>query len=874
MWRFSRRREAELDEEVRTHLAMAERDRIDRGESPDVARTAVRREFGNVGLVKEITRELWGWPSVERLGQDLRYAARSLRRSPVFTLTAILTMTIGIGLNTAMFTAFNAVGLRGWPVENADTLVVIRSEDEGPARQSGFGLDELRDFQGQSRTLSVVAASRFAYHSVSIDPDATGQRAYGQYVTAGYFDATGVRMAMGRNFRPDEDREGAPAHVIIISHVLWQRVFGGAADVIGKSVYLGRTPNVAFPGESPDAGNAPYAIVGVTREGWRGGQPYRDDFWLPMQVLRNFRPTDPLFSLQARRCCAELLGRLSPGISREQASEELTTIARQRATAPEDRPRRAALSGTSIMDRTTGPIRLAIPLLVLVATLIVLLLTGANIAHLQLARAMARAREIRTRMALGAGRARVARQLLTEALLLSVCAGVLGMTMVYALLDTLMAVAEMPMPEVWTPDIKVFAYCVGVSLSMSIVFSLLPALRSTRISLLHGTGQAATPPGRLRFNLMLLTFQIALSTSLLTGASLLSRAFVRATTGDVGYSLSGLTTATFLPGRSDRSAAEVPANVPALRQALEQASAQSGLPHSALVEQLPFSFFDSVQARRLGDDPREARGLDLVRMSASAFEVIGIPLTAGRPYADAEGGTEAVVNETAARLLWRGEPALGKTLLVTGTSYTVVGVTRDVYYTSHETITPMLHLPVAAGRNPNVVVRAEGPAVTAQLNAILTGVDRRATVSVRTLSERLASRLRDGKAAARAAWAGGLLALALATFGVFGVFAYVVEERRREIGIRLALGAQKRQVLTALLRTARRAVLGGLTLGLLLSLCVGPLLEQVLLGLSPFDPIAFGIVAVILAAAGVLATFIPAQRALSVAPAVILKQDS
>jgi predicted permease len=529
------------------------------------------------------------------------------------------------------------------------------------------------------------------------------------------------------------------------------------------------------------------------------------------------------------------------------------------------------LSGTNMLERTTGPVRLGIHLLVLVATLIVLLLTGANIAHLQLARAMARTREIRTRMALGAGRARVARQLLTEALLLSLFAGVLGLAMVYALLDTLMTVAEMPMPEVWTPDIKVFAYCVVVSLSMSIVFSLLPALRSTRVSLAHGAGLAATPAARPRFNLVLLSMQIALSMALLSGASLLTRAFTHATTGDVGYSLSGITTATFWPtGPSPRG--PVPASV--LRQALEQASAQSGLPQTALVEQLPFLSFDSVQVRRPGEDPRDGQHLAVARMSASAFAVIGIPLTAGRPYTNREDTAEVVVNETAARLLWRGEPALGKPLLVAGTSYTVVGVARDVYYTSHEAIDPLVHLPVSANGNPTVVVRAEGPAITAQLETILKGLDPSATVFVRSLSERLATRLRDGKAAAQAAWAGGLLALALATFGVFGMFAYVVEERRREIGIRLAIGAQKGQILTALLRTARRAVLARHTVGLLLSLCVGPLLGQVLMGLSPFDPIAFGIVAVILAGAGVLATFIPARRALGVAPAVILKEDS
>jgi hypothetical protein len=263
----------------------------------------------------------------------------------------------------------------------------------------------------------------------------------------------------------------------------------------------------------------------------------------------------------------------------------------------------------------------------------------------------------------------------------------------------------------------------------------------------------------------------------------------------------------------------------------------------------------------------------VIQMSASAFPVIGIPLTAGRPYTDRTDGTEAVVNETAARLLWPGESAVGKTILVVAGSYTVVGVARDVYYTSYERIGPVLHLPVAVTATPSVVVRSESAAVNAQLKGILTGLNPRATILVRSVSERLAHRHRDQKAAAKAAWTGALLALALATFGVFGIFAYVVEERRSEIGIRMALGAQKGQVLTALLRTAGGAVFAGLAVGMLLSLCVGPLLNQVLMGLSPFDPVAFGIVAVILSGAALLATVIPARRALGVAPAVILKQE-
>lgn len=848
--------DADLRQEIETHRALLERDLEARGLSADEARAHAARSLGNVTLAREAARGVWLAPWLEGLWQDARYGVRSLRRSPAFTVTALLTMTIGIGLNTTMFTAFNAVGLRGWPVEHAESLVLIRAIGGERDSGSGFGLDDLADFQRRSRTLAVVEASRRAYQAASIDPAGRAEGVYGQYVTPGFFDATGVRMAMGRNFRSDEDREGSAEPVVIISHALWQRLFAGAPDVLGRPLYFGKTP---------------YVIVGVTREGWRGEQPYRDDAWLPFQAMRRFRPDDSLFSQERGRCCLDLLGRLAPGVSRASAAEELTLLARQRAVRPEDQQRHVTLSGTSMYDRTSGPIRLAIPVMVLAATVIVLLLTGANLAHLQLARAMTRAREIRTRLALGAGRARVARQLVTEILLLTVVACGLAMTMVYALLDTLMRVAEMPMPEVWTPDTTVFGYCVGVSLIMSVTFSLLPALRSTRVSLSPGAGQAATPAGRLRLNLVLLTAQIALSTSLLTGASLLSRAFTHATRGDFGFTIDGLTVATYRPGGPS---ADVGANARVFRETVERALTTSSLPSAAFVDVMPFSHFVTARVRRPIDDAERAHAVDLVPMSGSAFGVLAIPVIEGRPYVDRQDLGEAVVNQKAARLLWPNDPVIGKTLTDGKRTYTIVGVTRDVHFTSRQAIRPTLHVPAGAtSRYPGIVVRGGGPAVSGQLTAIIASVDPGATIIIRSLADTLAARLGDEKAGADAAWAGGLLALALATFGVFGIFAYVVEERRREIGIRVALGAQKRQVLGTLFRSARLAVLAGLCLGLVLSLGVGPMLEQFLFGLSPFDPLAFGIVAIILAAAGFVATFIPARRALGVDPAVILKDD-
>lgn len=852
--------DADLRQEIETHRSLVEHDLQASGVAAPEAKAAASRALGNVTLAREQARGVWYAPWLEGVWQDVRFGVRSLRRSPVFTVMALLTMSIGIGLNTSMFTAFNAIALRGWPVEQAETLVLVRLEPSaqpGLRSRSGFTLDEFEDFQRRSQTLSVVAAKYRAFEYVALNPTARPEHMYGQFVTPGFFDATGVRMQLGRNFRPDEDANGAGAQVVIISHALWQELFAGTADVIGQTLYLGKTPCV---------------VIGVTREGWRGEQPYRDDFWVPLQTMRVLQPQNDLFSERSGRCCVQVLGRMAPSVSHARVEGELTLLRGQRDRG-DAALRGIHVSDTSLYGQASGPLRLAVPLLVLAVTAVVLLLTGANIAHLQLARTIARSREIRTRLALGAARARIARQLVTESLLLSIVAGAGALAVVYAVIDPLMHLAEMPARDIWAPNATVFAYCAGVSLLMSIAFSLLPALRSTRVSLAHGAGLSATPAGRLRFNLALLTTQIALSTSLLTGASLLSRAIVHATTADIGFPIGGLTIAVFAPSGTTE---ERRTNASARQDALELALASSSLPRAAFMSTLPLSSYQTILVRRPEDPPQSATAIDLFPMSASAFDVLGVALVEGRPHADRLDANEieAVVSQRAARMLWPGESALGKTLVNANVTYRVVGVSKDAHFMSRESIRPTMHIAVKPRPFPPVtVIRAGGPAVIDRLKAVIKRVDPGASVVARSLSEQLAAEMRDSETGARAAWAGSLLALALSTFGVFGVFAHVVESRRREIGIRLALGAGKAQILRALFRTTRLAMLAGLSAGLLLSLATGPLLEQFLFGLNPFDPIAFLVVAVILGMAALVATFIPARRALSVDPATTLRAD-
>jgi putative ABC transport system permease protein len=796
---------------------------------------------------------------LSELLSDARFSVRSLRRSPAYAVTALLTMTIGIGLSTAMFTTFNAVGLRGWPIENADSVVVIHAL-KSPRLPTN--LDDLARFQ-RSSSVVAVAGSRRAFHSVALQPDGRGEGGFGQYVTPSYFDAIGVRFALGRNFGADEDRPGAPSPVIIISHALWQNLFAGARDVIGRTVYIRNRR----PGQS----EAAFTVIGVTREGWRGEQPYRQDFWLPLQTLRQFLPDDSLFSREAGQCCLDLLGRLKPDVDRERAEEELSLLM---APAADGSPQRVRLSGTSMIDRMPASFRAAAWSIVVLATALVLLLTGANIAHLQLARAMARAKETRTRLALGAGRGRVVRQLVTESILLTLVAGSFAMVLVFALLGTLMRISELPMPEVWTPNLTVYGYSVLAALAMSLTFGLLPALRSTRVSLAHAVGQSSTPV-RLRFNLALLTTQIALSASLLTGGALINRALTQAIRGNAGFPIDGLMVVTYEPAPAMSATRE---SARAFRLAVEHAANNSGLGPVGLLDIVPYMREGMLSGKvRTGDAPAAEHTLDLAPMSASAFNVLGIQMSQGRAFAEGSE-SEAVINDSAARRLWPEGGAVGRTVTYGTRTFTVVGVTRDVYYTTRDAIRPMLHIPAGVTRRfPAIVVRADTRIAADRLTSLLNRLDPEAIVYAKSLSERIATRLGDEQAGAQAAWAGGLLALALATFGVFGVFAFVVEERRSEIGIRVALGAQRRDVLRALFRPARIAVLAGLSLGLVLSLMAGPILVSMrinLFGLSPFDPIAFGTVGVILGAAALIATFIPVRRALAVDPAVILKEDA
>ena len=456
-----------------------------RGIAPGEARAASSRAMGNVTLAREDARAVWLAPWLESVWQDVKYGVRALLRTPAYTITTLATMVIGVFLNTAAFTFFNTLILRPWPVDHADELAVL-SLDAGAASQR-FTLDHYSAIRAQTTALQSVAATRNQWVNPRTTPGTESVGTQAELATANYFDVLGVPLALGRFIRADENRDGAYERVAVISHRLWQRLFAGDPEVLGKPLYFG--PNA-------------FIVVGVARSGWNGPVPFNTDVWLPLEADREISRSS-VFSAEAAGCCISIVGWRAPGARHARVESELTAIVRQSGN-DQGREWRVQSNGTALISQP-GTIGVVAPILMFATAAMVILLTGANIGHLQVARMRSRRREVQTRLALGAGRWRVARQIVTESLIVATLAGALTLVALFNVTGLFVQLSEVDLPELWKPDLAVFGYCLLISAVMAIVFGLAPALRSTRTSLIQGSGPGATPAGRLRFSTLLLT---------------------------------------------------------------------------------------------------------------------------------------------------------------------------------------------------------------------------------------------------------------------------------------------------------------------------------------------------------------------------------
>ena len=790
--------------------------------------------------------------------QDLRYAGRSLTAQPSFTSMALLALVLGIGLNTSVFTVINSLFTRPWAVPEPGRVVIVHDPNWfGLSRTAAAFLDE------NSRTVEGVLASRvYRAELGGSEPNAVARAAF---VTGNFFDVLHVGMALGRSFLPDEDVVGAPVTVGVISHALWVRDFGASADALGATVRLD---------------GVPFIVVGVAAESFSGTDSERTDLWVPLASYAIVRASDPAAATlltDPNRCCVDAAARLAPGVSRNEAQAELGALFRQYSAAiPRadfERPLgEILLTGTALLDH---PLRrqLLAPALAVVAAAFgsILLLACANVANLLLARGTVRRREIAVRSALGAGRWRVIRQLLTESLLLAGLASAAGLVLAAALPGVVLRLAGDMLPDnvSLTPDWRVLAFAIVVALSSALAFGLLPALRATGTNpndVLKQQSAQVSPRARLRG--VLLGVQVAISVLLLLAAALLVRGVDRAQSLDLGFDTAGVTAlrVTLPPNAYDltREAAFYDDLVASLEAGGAPAAVSMLLPLGERWENTGFG----VQCN--------TERIVTQRVSRNFFDVLRIPIVAGTTFrAPGAGPDSMVVDESLARACWGDRNPIGQTVNILGRPHEVVGVVRDAQLQRIGLVQPTYYAPFVPDGN-----LVSGPAfvlVPSQLAAAAAAtvrrLDSRAAAEPIPLGEQVERSLGTGANIARIAGALGVLALVLATVGVYGVISYSVERRRREIGVRMALGAGPRDIVAIVLRSNGTAVVVGLVVGLVLAGAASQLLRSRLYGLSPLDPPAYLAVLGLLAVAALAASVLPARRAARTDSVTALHQD-
>jgi putative ABC transport system permease protein len=781
------------------------------------------------------------------LGHDLSLALRQIGRRPGLALLVVLTLGSAIGVNTGLFAVFNTVVFHGFPV--ADPERVVHVQNRTPGRPIGTSIAEWRYLSRAATSFRTLAAMPWG-RSVVVE----GREIRLQYVSANFFTLLGTPMVRGRGFLPDDEAPGSTGNVAVLSRPLWISVFGGAPDVFGRTIVL---DGVSF------------TIVGVTD--FTGFSLRPTQVWVPLTAQAFWEPDGGRdFLTSAERCCAEIVGRLADGVPPERARAEVEGLS-ARFRAPlgrlterfETRPVGASMSRASRLLTRTGFG------LLFAAVSLVLPLACANVGNLLLARATERRGEMSIRMALGARRRRLVRQLLVESLALAIIAGLTGIGLSRVLPG--LVLRSIPDAAGWTfpADHRILLYTLGLSMFACVAAGLAPALHGTRTA--AGLPRPETPGTsalRLRLRGVLMASQVALSLVLLVGAGLFVRGLRHALTRDLGFTAEGVSVVSFETPFRSTDAAAVGAFVDDLEAVVESLG---GPDRVALSPTLPMEAARG-RARRPEEDAQHARWVSSLVVSWRTFELLRVPLRAGRPFSpDDRPDRVVVVNETLAVRLWPGQSAVGRSLVWRGTTRQVVGIVRDAHLTDFEDVDPTVFSLAEAPVLPYVLVR--DPGLAQAVLAAATRIEPRVRPTLAPLTSRFDRALRTSRLGAWVAGGVGALALALSTLGLFGFCAYSVQQQTREIGVRIALGARTRHVLASVFQPVSGALLTGLAVGVLGALGASCVLRHLTFGLGGFDPVTYAGVAALLLTAAVIATYLPVRRALRIDPAAALRHE-
>jgi putative ABC transport system permease protein len=802
---------------------------------------------------------------METLIQDVRYGVRTMLKRPGFTAVVLLTLALGIGANTAIFSVVNAVLLKPLPYRNAERLVWVAGNVRGGTNRASVSPADYVDYRAQNTVFEEFAASLSVPFAVSLTGAGEPERLTGSLVTANYFRAFGVEPALGRTFGADEERPG-PAPVAILSEGLWKRRFGGDPSVVGKTVTLD--------------GKA-VTVVGVAPPEFQ--YPAGTELWLPLDF--------DMPEMKARKAhFFRPIGLLKEGVTLEQARAETDLIARRLEEQYPESNERWSLTLVPLQEQVVGGVRTSLWVL-LGAVGFVLLIACANVSNLMLARAAARRRELALRTALGASRWRVARQQLTENVLLALAGGALGLLLAAWGVDMLAALGagDIPRTREIVVDGRVFAFTAALSVLTGLAFGLLPALRASRPDLnevLKDAGRGTSGPGRGRVRAALVVSEIALALTLLAGAGLLVKSFVGLRRVNPGFDPASVLTLRIDLARARYTKPEQAAVF--FGELQRRIAGLPGVEAAGFITELPLSgqpndtyFYVAGRPPQTADQQVTA---DFRRVNQDYFRAMRIPVRHGRDFTEQEVAGDAkvvVINEALARNFFPDEDPLGKRLVIDfgkQVEFEIVGVAGDVLHRTLEgDVYQMMYVPTLRVGSTNLVVRTSSPdprVLAAAVRGELAAVDREQPVSaVRTMEEVVSRSVAQQRfrTLLLAAFAG--MALLLAGVGIYGVIAYSVTHRTREIGIRMALGAGAADILKMVVGQGMALALAGVAVGLLAALALTRVLSSLLFGVTATDAVTFAAVSLLIAAVALLACLLPARRATKVDPMVALRYE-
>jgi predicted permease len=876
-----------LDNDIRDHIERETQDNIERGMAPDEARRQALVKFGNVALITEDTRAVWGRPSFEAVLHDLRYALRTLRSNPAYAIVVILTLGLGIGLNTATFSIVNAALIKPLGFAEPERLVALHEHFAARrAEHLNFSPPDFLDVERDQKSFERVAA----YVNIPFELSGRGEpiRIEGAKVSASLFSILGVGPVVGRDFRPEEDKPGML--VAVLSWGLWQSRYGGDRSIVGQTVTLDRRPftvigvmpaGFEFPRRGPRANNAPASI------------------WVPMAFTGGQR--------QARGSLHNhsVIARIKRGVSIDAVQAELDVLAgRINANYPPVLQRAGfaiALSAAPLRDEIVG--RMQRPLLLLLGAVgLVLLVTCANVATLVLSRAASRTREIAVRAALGASRARLVQLLLAEAVVFSTAGGLLGLVASRFMVSAVPAsVTEaIPAAQGISIDFRVLMFTGGIAIATSILFALIPlvTIDRRRAGLALQEGSRATPGlGRHRVQAGLVVSTVALACVLLVAAGLFIKSFSALMATDGGFNPDRVLTASLtLPPAGYRNAP----TVRGFHQALfTGASSLPGVRSAALMTDLPLEHYEhrvlSAEGVVIGGGTPSSTNLSWVH--GHYFQTLGIRLKSGRVFSDTETSESrnvVIINERLARNFWPGQDAVGKRLRWgldvpenTNPWLTVVGVIADVadgppgaepsihaYEPFSQFPDALLNVPILFGRQIKLAVRtdADPRALASAVRAEIARIDRQLAIeSIATMGDRVGDVVAPRRFSAMVLGGFAAGSLLLAAIGLYGLLVFTVGERLREIAVRLALGAQRAEILRMVVRQGLKLVMVGLVAGMIASYAVARAVGSFLYQTESHDLFTFGAVPVVLVAIALIACALPAWRASRVDPAPVLR---